>query len=383
MKKSILFSVLIFLGCIGLRAQTNADGSYNIPVYVTNPTAYGPSFYNIYVGISGVDNGALLPYMFDSGSPNFFSTAGTDGDSNPSTNGFFNFSGNGSPGYFYQTLTNTISLGNSNQVTYASTENNVDWAQIRTVSNTVGTTNYPSNNILPDGTYGNFGAGLYGSSTLATILTQIPLDPDLKQGYSINFTTNLTSTGAGSLTLGLSAEFLNTLSNLPGAIVLSMLPSGSNLPTADGAIPGYQRPQVSNVAVSLTKDGTTITTNMPLVLDTGGGINQIIYDTDTNLIEYDHSTNLIVSTNDQTIYNILDNTTAWGGEVVVDTNNPNGIRINSGGYFFQSNIVTFDLADGIVIIDPDPVPEPSSSWMILLGGGLLLCLRFGNFKRNS
>jgi len=381
MKKSILFGALIFLGSIGLKAQTNADGSYSIPVYVTNPTAYGPSYYNIYVGISGVDNGDLLPYMFDSGSPNFFSTAGSGGDSNASTDGFFNFSGNGSPGYFYQTLTNTISLGSSDQTTYASTQDNVDWAQIRAVSNTVGTTNYPSNNMLPDGTYGNFGAGLYGSSTLATILTQIPLASGLKQGYSIDFTTNLTSAGTGSLTLGLSTGLLNTLSNLPGAIVLSMLPSGSNLPTADGTIPGYQRPQVSNVAVSLTKDGTTIITNMPLVLDTGGGINQIIYDTDTNLFEYDHSTNLIVSSNNQTIYNISDNTTAWDGQVVVDTNNPNGTRINSGGYFFQSNIVTFDLADGIVIIDP--VPEPTSSWMILAGGGLLLFLRFGYFKRKS
>jgi len=367
MKKTILFSVFIFLGCLGLRAQTNADGSYSIPVYLTNPAVYGPSYYTVYVGISGVDSGALLPYMFDTGSPNFFSVAGTIGNSNASTNGFFNFSGNGSPGYFYQTLTNTISLGSSNQTTYATTANNVDWAQIAIVSNTVGPTNYPSNNLLPDGTYGNFGAGLYGSSTLATVLTQIPLDSGLKQGYSINFTTNLTASGTGSLTLGLSAELLNTLSNMPGAIVLSLLTNGSNLPTATGTVPGYQRAQVSNVAVSLTKDGVTTNVNMPFVLDTGGGVNQIIYDTDTNLAFYDHATNLIVSSNNQTLYTISNDTTAWGGQVDVDTNNTNGIRINSGGYFFGSNIVTFDLTDGIVIIDP--VPEPST--YVLFGLGVL------------
>ena len=376
MKNNILFTVVLLLGCLGLRAQSNSDGSYSIPVYETNPGVFGPSYYTIYVGISGVDNGQLLPYLFDSGSPNFFSTAGSDGDSNATTNGYFNFSGNGSPGYYYQTLTNTISLGSSNQTTIATSSNNVAWAQIRAVSNTLSDQPpvffYPSNNALVDGTYGNFGAGLYGNSTLATVLPQIPLAAGLKLGYSIDFTTNLTASGTGSLTLGLSTSFLETLSNMPGAIVLPLSPSGSNLPTANGTTPGYQRAQVSNVAVSLTKDGVTTNLSMPFVLDTGGGTNQIIYDTDTNLYSYDKATNLTVSTSNQTIYNILGGRTPWGGGVDVDTNNTNGLRINSGGYFFESNIVTFDLADGVVIIDP--VPEPSTCCLFGLAGALALVM---------
>jgi hypothetical protein len=381
-----------FLGTLSLSAQTNTDGSYSIPVYVTNPALYGPAYYTIYVGISGVNNSALLPYMIDTGSPNFFSVAGTGGTSysDTNTNGFFDFSGNGSPGYWYATLTNTISLGSSNQTTYAATATAVDWAQVRYISaETNGMYTFSnavaqSNSVTDRGNYGNFGAGLYGSSTLATILTQLPLNSGLKVGYSMNFTTNLTVSGTGSLTLGLSTDLLNTLSNMPGAIILSMLPSGTNLPTATGTVPGYQRAQVSNVAVTLTKDSSTITTNMPFVLDTGGGSNQIIYDTNTDLAPYDHATNLIVSSissNTQTIYGISSNTTAWGGDVSLNTDSPYGTRINSGGYFFGSNIVTFDLADGIVIINP--VPEPSSIWFFLLGGVCLISYGFCHKGRPS
>ncbi len=388
MKRKLFFSVFLILGCIGLKAQSNADGSYNIPVYVTNSTNYAPEYYTIYVGISGVDNGSLLPYMFDTGSPNFFSTAGTDGNTNPTTNGFFNFSGNGSPGYFYQTLSNTISLGDSNQTTYASTASNVEWAQIRVISNAPPAIPpiyvYPSNSIVPDrgGVYGNFGAGLYGSSTLATVLTQLPLASGLKQGYSMNFTTNLTLQGAGSLTLGLSSQLLNTLSNMPGAIILSLLPSGTNLPTSDGTTPGYQRAQVSNVVVNLTSaNGSTITTNMPFVLDTGGGRAQIIYDTNPMLTPFNNATEVTVSSAAQTIYSITNGLTAWNGGVSVNQDNPNGTRINSGGYFFGSNIVTFDLTDGIVIINP--VPEPASAWLAIIGSSILLCLRLLYSKRKN
>lgn len=384
-----LIAGAVFFGTISSKAQMNSDGSYGIPVYVTNPALFGPSYYTVYVGISGIDSGALLPYMIDTGSPNFFSVAGTGGSSysETNTNGFFDFSGNGSPGYWYATQTNTISLGSSNQTTFVTTENAVDWAQVRYISvETNGSYTFSnavaqSNSIIEDrGNYGNFGAGLYGSSTLATILTQIPLGSGLKVGYSMNFTTNLTASGTGSLTIGLSTDFLNSLESMPGAIMLSMLPSGTNLPTVAGSVPGYQRAQVSNVVVSLTSPSGTTNTNMPLVLDTGGGVNQIIYDTNTDLAPFNHATNLIVSStnsNAQTIYSISDNTTAWNGTVTLDTNSPYGTRINSGGYFFQSNMVTFDLADGIVIIDP--VPEPSSIWFFLLGG--VCMMGYGFFRR--
>lgn len=381
-----LSALIVLLGSFTSRAQINPDGSIDIPVYVTNPGVFTPNYYTVYVGISGVDNGALLPYMIDTGSPNFFSVAGTGGSSysETNTNGFFDFSGNGSPGYWYATQTNTISLGSSNQTVLASTASAVDWAQVRYISaeNNGGYTFSnavpQSNTIIADrGIYGNFGAALYGSSTLATILTQIPMAAGLKVGYSLNFTTNLTASGTGSLTIGLSPGLLSSLSNMPGAMVLTMQPSGTNLPTAAGSVPGYQRAQVSDVAVSLSKEGATTNLTMPLVLDTGGGVNQIIYDTNPSLTQFDGATNLTVSTNAQIVYNIVGNSTAWNGSVQVNTNSPYGIRINSGGYFFQSNIVTFDLSDGIVIITP--VPEPSSFYLLLAGG--ILLLGYGFFQR--
>ena len=68
-------------------AQTNADGSINVPIYVTNASNYSPSHYTIYAGIGG---GPLLPYLFDTGAPNFFSVYGTDSNTT-ATNGSLTF----------------------------------------------------------------------------------------------------------------------------------------------------------------------------------------------------------------------------------------------------------------------------------------------------
>ena len=56
--------------------------------------------------------------------------------------------------------------------------------------------------------------------------------------------------------------------------------SGDQIPTTSGAtINGYNKAQVSNSTVSLRQDFTSITNTMPLVLDTGGGPNVVIYST--------------------------------------------------------------------------------------------------------
>lgn len=396
-----LLGISMLLMPVASQAQTNPDGSINIPVYVTNsPNAGVPWQYVIYVGITGIEtnnNNGLLPYMFDTGSPNFFSVAANNPNTNTNDLGFFNFSGNGSPGYWYQTNSNTISLGDSSGSIYTQTANVVNYAQVTYISTPTNYTNYPtnitealneSNAVIPPsapftnrgGTWGNFGAGLYGTNTLATILTQLPLATNLVEGYSINFTTNLTSTTNGSLTIGLSTNYLSYLTTLPGAIILSLLPdTNSMLPTTNGEFTNaYSRAQVSNVLVSYIQNGTTNTTNLPLVLDTGGGASQLIYD--SNAIDGSISNLKVSSTSLEPIYTILGSNTAWGSGMSVETYNTNPPnRINSGGYFFQSNIVTFDLADGIVIINPMTVPEPSSKWLLLLGG--LVLLGYGVFQR--
>ena len=346
-------------------AQTNADGSINVPIYVTNASNYSPSHYTIYAGIGG---GPLLPYLFDTGAPNFFSVYGTDSNTT-ATNGSFTFAQ--APTYYYQTLTNQISLGSSNNVTNVTT-GSAGYAQVRYIQNgTNGDINQQYGNILTnDGTYGDFGAGLYGNSALATVLTQIPLAGSLKVGYSLNLGTG----EEGTLTLGLSAALLAQLTNAPGAVIMSLSPSGTNLPTPDGgSVAGYDKAQVSNVALTLTAtNGDSTTTNTPFVIDTGGGPNAVVYA--MGLDQYSYATGLrVASTNGETLYSLTNGITPWGGHVSIISDTNGGDRLNSGGYFFQSNIVTFDLADGIVIIDP--VPEPTSSWLLLLGGGLVLaCL---------
>jgi len=349
-------------------AQTNADGSYTIPIY-QNPSSLTPSHYTIYASFG---NGPLLPYLFDTGAPYLMSFY--NNTTNLSTNGAFTFSTGLT--YFYNEIDQSVSLGTSAGQTNVTTASPVNLGQVNytdaDIFDPASTTNQVANPTSPqaDGTYGDFGAGFYGSSTFATILAQLPLAASLKQGYTLNVTTNSLQ---GSLTLGLTESSLDALSNAPGAIVMSLLPTGTNIPTATNDIPGYAKTQVADVNISLSKQGVTTNSQIPFVLDTGGGPNAVLYS--TNLAGFGDATNLSVSsTNGQQLYTVTDNQTPWEGNVSVITNLAGGERLNSGGYFFQSNIVTFDLSDGVVIIDP--VPEPASWAMLVLSlGGALLCLR--------
>jgi hypothetical protein len=220
------------------------------------------------------------------------------------------------------------------------------------------------------------------------VLTQIPLTNSLSTGYTLNLTSaQIAATGQGSLTLGISPALLASYSNNPNVVVLQLSPTGTNIPTTNGAsIAGYNKAQVSNVAVTLTgTNASTTTTNLPFVLDTGGGPNAVLYA--TNLDAYDHATDLSVATtntNAQTLYSLSNGMTPWDGSIDVLNNLAGGTRINSGGFFFESNIVTFDLSTGLLYILPvEAVPEPASVWMILTGCGLLLGIRSFYPKRKS
>jgi hypothetical protein len=370
----LAFCLLGFCGGVALQAQTNADGSINVPIYATNGVNYSPSHYTIYAAIGG---GPLLPYLFDTGAPNFFSFYDTNGAAT-ATNGSFTFSTGLT--YYYEGITSSVSLGSNN--TALVTSDPLNLAQVRYTQGDV-FNNTPINQVTnaaapqADGTYGDFGAGFYGSSLLATVLTQIPLSNSLTLGYTLNLTSaQIASSGQGSLTLGLSAALLNSYATNPNVIRMALSPSGFTIPTTNGGtIAGYNKAQVSNVVVSLTAtNGSTTTTNMPFVIDTGGGPNAVLYA--TNLMGYDNASGLSIdSTNGQPLFSMTNGVTPWGGNVAIITNLAGGVRINSGGYFFESNIVTFDLADGLVYIEPvQSIPEPASLWLFLNGGVLLLCL---------
>ena len=361
-------------------AQTNPDGTVNVPVYVTNSANFGPSRYTIYAGIG---TGPLLPYLFDTGAPNFFSFYDTN-SSSASTNGSFTFSTGLT--YYYEGITSMVSLGTPG--TAIVTSDPLQLAQVRDTQSNIfhGTPILPvSNPAMPqaDGTYGDFGAGFYGNSLLATVLTMIPLNRSLSLGYTLDLTAaTLAATGQGSLTLGIPASLLAGYATNPEVIRIDLSPSGTNIPTAGGgSIPGYDKAQVAGVSVTLDgTNGAAITTNMPLVLDTGGGPNAVLYA--ANLDPFNNATNLMVSTTNPpgtTLYNVTGNTTPWGGSVDVITNLNGGVRLNSGGYFFESNIVTFDLSSGYVYVLPvQTVPEPSSRWLLL--GGAAALLGYGLFQ---
>jgi hypothetical protein len=101
---------------------------------------------------------------------------------------------------------------------------------------------------------------------------------------------------------------------------------------------------------------------MPLVIDTGGGPNVVIYSTNFGSLT---SGGVNLSYNGQTILDET-NSTPFQGSIVVDTNTNGGTRINPGGAAIYDNyqvmflLSTNSNTDGEVILVPNPVPEPSS-----------------------
>lgn len=365
-------------------AQTNADGSVNIPIYATNGVNYTPSHYTIYAAIGG---GPLVPYLFDTGAPYLMSFYNSD-LSQTNTNGLFTFSTGLT--YYYQSLNDTISLGSNNSTSVIVSSGSINYGQVRYTNGDAYNSGSIISNPTLNGTYGDFGAGFYGNSALGTILTQMPLTNTLSLGYTLDLTTNLiAASGQGSLTLGVSQALLDSYATNPNVIKMALSSSGTMIPTAGGTTNGYGRAQVANVAVALaSSNGMTTNSLIPYVLDTGGGPNAVIYS--TNLAGYGGATNLVVSTtnaiNPQILETVLSNSTPWGGGVDVISNptygglTNGGERMNSGGYFFDSNIVTFDLKGGYVYILPvGAVPEPSSPLLLLTGG--LLLVGYGAFQR--
>ena len=319
-------------------AQVTDPAAFTVPIYV-NLTTTGPDRYNIYAGINGGPN---LPYLFDTGAPNFFSVVGNQ--SRSQTNQSFSFAE--SLTYYYGIDHVSVTLGTSTQniVTTAP----VNYAQVNAIKLGTNVPNAQSGSHLKNGTYGDFGAGLYGSSTLATILAQVPLPAGYKTGYLLDVTGS--NSPQGSLLLGLSPSLIAAMTNLPGAIVLPLSLTGTNIPASGtNNVPGANKAQFGNALIELFPP--EFRTNLPIVFDTGGGNNAVIYaeGVPTN---YDRlSVGVALGAGTQTLYTVQEKT-PWGGGITVSNNVSGGTRINSGGYFFQNYRMMVDLTDSQLVLAP-------------------------------
>lgn len=342
---------------------------YEVPIYI-NEGNYSPNRYTIYAGIGG---GAILPYNFDTGAPNMFSVVGAQGGY---VTGNFSFAQGLTYNYFENPVTVTLGTSSGTPIVSTGTANVAAVVSITDNGVTTNTTGGP----LLDGTYGDFGAGLYGTSTLGTILSQLPLTGGLQPGWIVNLAGK--TSGAGTLTIGLTTQMIQDAKSSPGAITMVMDKSGNQIPTATGFIDGYNKAQVANTTVSLTNNGTTVEKTLPTVFDTGGGPNVVIYD--PAFLPADHG-QVAVSYGNQTFVS-YNGTTPWGGNVTVGAeNDPADYRVNPGGAtIFQNYTVLFHLTGnssdtGELVLVPSAVPEASPAAFLVLAGcvgaGFLLLRR--------
>jgi hypothetical protein len=339
--RSILVTLFVALGCLHGSGGATQDGPYTIPIYV-NPGTFGPSKYTIYASLG---TGAFLPYLFDTGSPNLFTFADAQGGTPTASFAF----GSGNPVYSYFSKARIVGLGAKGAAkAIASTRRAVNVAEVVQI-------NGNSNFALPlgDGTYGDFGAGLYGTSTLATVLAQVPLRSGLKVGYVVDVAGR--NAGSGTLTLGLTARTIENLRQSPGAFTMRMTPSGMKIPTARHLITGFNKAQVGGTQVQVSQGGQSFTLAIGTVLDTGGGANAVIYETGHGKLA---PVNLRITYGGRTI--VQDNgTTPWNGTPQVIDTSVGGPRVNPGGSIYQNNIVLFDIEGGQLTLVPASGSSPA------------------------
>jgi hypothetical protein len=359
---------------------------YVIPIYhSTEAGVDGKQNFLIYASVGG---GPLNPYLLDSGSPNMFSVYGSwwPGNSTPvAQQGSLEITYSSGTTYAYNQVTTNVSLGNQGGTVLAAS-NNVGVGQITNLivsgvttspaqsfinwQSAVAAGSYP---IATDSSYGNFGIGLTGSNSLATVLTQLPIANDLLNGYIVQ--SGGISADTGTLTVGLDPSLVAAWEASPNTISLQMDPTGVTLPNPDGNtvdVGGANRAQTNSTTLTLIGGGETFTLAVPLVLDTGGGNNDIIYTgNQVDLSQWVQNGDmagqvingttleLTGTTLGNELATILDyivnpNVLPAGGNTTVDTsgNAPADLRINPGINLFYDYNVMFDVQDGLVLLQP-------------------------------
>lgn len=386
------FNVMFDLANGKLRLQPNQP--YQIPIY----RGSGTQGFVIYAAM-GV-GGALVPYLLDTGSPQVFASYGSWWDDPPpmqTTQGANLFKFAAGFGYYWTSWSTVVALGTNDGQVIATTAapvnigliTNVDgagltpqqtYSQWKTAYDSGGTPF--SDPVANSGTFGNFGAALYGDSTFATILAQLPLAPGLKHGFIID--SGGPSSEQGTVTVGLSPATIAEFQAAAGAVVLPMsaLENGGVQQYLPGNVPAYQATQVTSSVVSL--DGAAYTAAAPTIFDTGGGQEVVFYQDQSpgapnpvpaSLITGGAYHGLVLpgtvfrlsggnlSGQQQTFLQFqVANTQPAVNTLDLDadlTVGIGGVRVNTGIQIFNEYQVMFDLDDGLLILVPIPTPAPN------------------------
>lgn len=412
LKLLLAFTAILGSGALSLYSQT----PYQIPIY------HSGTGLRIYAKLGDGANSQMVPYLLDSGSPHVFATHGVWWDGagappvptpdTPEGSQFFRFAADVK--YYFNTTATKVTLGQQNGAEIASTTGHANVGYITNIdaggttkspyesyqewAATYGGNPYTSTSQAPltsDQTFGNFGVGLYGTSTLGTIAAQIDT-PGLTKGFIIN--TNGAGATQGVLTIGLDSTELQRFTTTPGAIVLPMQALGTLLP---GGAPAYAATQVTSSVVHLDDNGTEYDAAVPTIFDTGGGNEVVFYQDQTgpdavpgSFLQNGGTHGYVKAgvhfqltganpSNIQTEFMgfIVQNSVPAENYLDVDGNltvGITGVRINTGIQAFYEYEVMFNLEEGYLALLPIPVPEPGS--LGLLGLGLVVAAVYDRRK---
>ena len=356
--------------------STTDAGPYVIPIEHFT-ASNNKELFRIYASLNG---GPMEPYLLDTGSPHVFATygawwPGTTVPTASSPGGQMQFSFASGIEYGYDAVSATVALGDSSgRVLTPGITANV--GQIITMNSETPVQSYETwqegvastGTALSDGTYGNFGGGLYGDSVLATILAQLPLAPGLSPGFVVR--SGGSDAQDGELIVGLTPAMVKSFST-----TAQMTPSGFTLPNAYGVtVPGYTGTQAGSTAFSLgtsTNDPNAFTAPRPVVFDTGGGGTNVIYQdpleansaVPTRYIQEGAATGpiddgIIYSIEDasgRVIYQLQVDSTKDQARTSVDDQYTDGLgvpRLNPGIGVFYTNDVMYDLGGGLLGLAP-------------------------------
>lgn len=281
--RRVAAAAIVALAACGPAAASGKGGAkpFEVPIYHTD--IGGTRHFLVYVGIDG---GVPKPYLLDTGSPNMFATYGAWWPGRTTLEpgrGKHKIKFASGLVYHYDVVKADVALGARDGRVMARAEN-VAIARITRVDSQTPRQSFEAwkrrdragRPPFSDGTYGNFGAALHGSSTLATVVAQVRLPPGLKNGFVVR--SGGRNATRGKLVIGLTPAMI---ASFPWR--MAMAPNGNLLPNPDGnahPVEAYQKAQVTTTVVRLKRGRDSFVKSIPTVFDTGGGDSTWIYDVD-------------------------------------------------------------------------------------------------------